>query len=140
MVAQERVDRALPGSFLGRFFLGHFRAGFSGFGEADGDGLFAAGYFLAGAATFEGAVLALVHGALDLRLCFLAVLCHGCSWLCVDHWQLWSRFRNGGALELSYQPALGRVVAGRVVEEVGRFCSNSGLPNSCTIRSKPGVI
>ena len=61
-----------------RFFLfGNFSSGLSGLGEADCDGLLAAGDFFSGSATFQGAMFAFVHGSFDFAGGFFAVFRHG---------------------------------------------------------------
>src|SRR5690606_8166527 len=69
----------LAGFFLARLasagalFLRHLRTFAPRLGQADGDGLLAAGDLLARAAAAQRAALAFVHGPFDLRRCLLAV-------------------------------------------------------------------
>src|SRR5262245_49328688 len=55
-------------------FVGDFPSGSASFGQADRDGLLAAGDFLTGPAAAKRTVLPLVHDFLDLLRCLAAVL------------------------------------------------------------------
>jgi hypothetical protein len=68
--AKERHDLCLAGAFL---FSRNFRAGFTGFGESDRDGLLTARHLFAGTSAFECAVLSLAHhlGNFSTRARFL---------------------------------------------------------------------